>query len=102
MGVLRLECTKCKKPYLWFTGVPFSALCPDCEEMKFDVDKIKSIKPRLAPGREAFQQVDAALTYDDARSLFYKIWDEFEISEWIEAEGYELVEIPAGSEPESK
>ena len=34
MGVMRLECMKCKKSYLWFTWVPFSALCPECLEIE--------------------------------------------------------------------
>lgn len=27
---MKLECLKCKRSYLWFTAVGFSALCPDC------------------------------------------------------------------------
>lgn len=58
--------------------------------MKIKVDRINSVKPSIDGRSNVVIELDVNLTKSQAERLFYDIWEDYDIEEWIRAEGYQL------------
>lgn len=67
MGIFAVECTRCKKPFQWFSGIP-AQICEDCTkaDTKRPREKVIVITPRFRAGNFCGYDQLEGNTFDNA------------------------------------